>query len=540
MSIVNTGWLNNEDGEKFAPKTLVESIQNKEGKTLQELLNEGGGGTSNVKCLSKQDYDALEQKEEDVLYIVLEYSLEKQYLVKDGEIFHDGQKLSDSGTGKFLTEEVDNKKYLTMEWSSGYDNNGMSIIWDSSLLNIKDNSIFHVELGSQSTFSTSLMWMGPSTFWTVINSNTVDVKKIFSSDTYSYDLNLSDMPDGSIKKLGIGTIRGCKLWIDSIYIETNNKHSKIYYYFNNKLIENEILSTDVFYDDTETQIGVDNIQDAIKYLIEHGGSGGGSSSGFNIEEIFKANSIDEFISEGGTITLPKNYDKYDQIVLGIGTKGDGFGYGLGYFYLYPKTSNIIHFAGYSGRWGTATFENNICTLSYGRQVGESSDRAFCIASLYGVNFGSGGSSGIVDTELDENSNNPIANSIVAKLFKNSFYNSENSTTISDVNIISSSSSNNYSTEEHKVGTWIDGSDIYEKTYCPVTSGILEEDFSDKEIIESHGYMNYTNNNKISVGNPWGCIYKSSANKLIIEPNGASFDFTYQYNHVTVRYIYRKE
>ena len=150
----------------------------------------------------------------------------------------------------------------------------------------------------------------------------------------------------------------------------------------------------------------------------------------------------------------------------------------------------------------------------------------------------GGSSVTVDKELNENSDNPIANSTVTKLFKNSFYNSENSSVISDVNI--SGGSNNYSTEEHKIGTWIDGSDIYEKTYCPVVSGVLEEDFSNKEIIESSGYMNYTNNNKISIGNPWGCIYKSSANKLIIESYNASFDFTYQYNHVTVRYIYRKE
>lgn len=351
----------------------------------------GNGSTSNIKCISKQDYDALEKKEEDILYIVIEYSSEKQYLVKDGEIFYDGQKVLNSGTGTFLIEEVDNKKYLTMEWSSSFSNNGMSIEWDSSLLNIYDGSFFHVELSPQSTFNTSLMWMGPNGFWTVINNSTTDVKKNFSSGTYSYDLNLSDMPDESVKKLGIGTNNNCKLWIDNIYVGINNKPSKISYYLNNVLI------------------------------------------------------------------------------------GDG-----------------------------------------------------------------GGGSVVVDTELDENSNNPIANSTVAKLFKNSFYNSKDSTTISDVNIISSSSSNNYSTEEHKVGTWIDGSDIYEKTYCPVTSGILEEDFSNKEIIESHGYMNYANNNKISVGNPWGCIYKSSANKLIIEPYNASFDFTYQYNHVTVRYIYRKE
>ena len=89
---------------------------------------------------------------------------------------------------------------------------------------------------------------------------------------------------------------------------------------------------------------------SLEDLLKEGGSGG-SSLGLNIEEIFKANSSDEMISEGGTITLPKNYDEYDQIVLGIGTKGDGLDYGLDYFYLYPKTSNKIHFAGYYQRWG---------------------------------------------------------------------------------------------------------------------------------------------------------------------------------------------
>ena len=77
---------------------------------------------------------------------------------------------------------------------------------------------------------------------------------------------------------------------------------------------------------------MDSVQDTNgislkEYIKTHGGSGG-SSLGLNIEEIFKANSSDEMISEGGTITLPKNYDEYDQIVLGIGTKGDGFDYGL--------------------------------------------------------------------------------------------------------------------------------------------------------------------------------------------------------------------
>lgn len=42
---IKTGWGTDETGSLFAPKTLVESIQNAEGKTLQELLDEKGSGT---------------------------------------------------------------------------------------------------------------------------------------------------------------------------------------------------------------------------------------------------------------------------------------------------------------------------------------------------------------------------------------------------------------------------------------------------------------------------------------------------------------
>lgn len=143
-----------------------------------------------------------------------------------------------------------------------------------------------------------------------------------------------------------------------------------------------------------------------------GNGGSGSLSDLNIEEIFKANSANEMVSEGETITLPKNYNEYDQIVLGMGTKGDGLDYGLDYFYLYPKASNKIHFAGYYQRWGSVTFENNICTLNYGRQAGEDSNRAFCIASLYGINFGNG-QTFAVDDKLDLESENPVQNKVIA-------------------------------------------------------------------------------------------------------------------------------
>ena len=42
---IKTNWMQDFNGDLFAPKTLVESIQNKEGTPLEELLGQGGGTT---------------------------------------------------------------------------------------------------------------------------------------------------------------------------------------------------------------------------------------------------------------------------------------------------------------------------------------------------------------------------------------------------------------------------------------------------------------------------------------------------------------
>lgn len=42
---IKTNWMQDFNGDLFAPKTLVESIQNKEGTPLEELLGQGGGAT---------------------------------------------------------------------------------------------------------------------------------------------------------------------------------------------------------------------------------------------------------------------------------------------------------------------------------------------------------------------------------------------------------------------------------------------------------------------------------------------------------------
>ena len=40
MSTVNTGWLKDNNGEKFAPKTLSSQVINNDGVSMDLLLNE--------------------------------------------------------------------------------------------------------------------------------------------------------------------------------------------------------------------------------------------------------------------------------------------------------------------------------------------------------------------------------------------------------------------------------------------------------------------------------------------------------------------
>lgn len=49
---IKTNWMQDFNGALFAPKTLVESIQNKEGTPLEKLLGQGGGDNSSVKIKS--------------------------------------------------------------------------------------------------------------------------------------------------------------------------------------------------------------------------------------------------------------------------------------------------------------------------------------------------------------------------------------------------------------------------------------------------------------------------------------------------------
>lgn len=130
-----------------------------------------------------------------------------------------------------------------------------------------------------------------------------------------------------------------------------------------------------------------SLDDSGKGINILGGFGLDSGKAYTVETLFEAKTTNEFIVEGGTVTLPKNYKEYDQLVFGIGTKGDGFAFGLDYFYLDTKISNKMHFAGYKERWGDLTINDKVVTLNHGQCVGEGADRKFNIVSIYGINYG---------------------------------------------------------------------------------------------------------------------------------------------------------
>ena len=58
MSTVNTGWLKDNNGEKFAPKTLSSQVMTKDGISIDTLLNELSidGGVSSWNDLEDKPF----------------------------------------------------------------------------------------------------------------------------------------------------------------------------------------------------------------------------------------------------------------------------------------------------------------------------------------------------------------------------------------------------------------------------------------------------------------------------------------------------
>lgn len=114
----------------------------------------------------------------------------------------------------------------------------------------------------------------------------------------------------------------------------------------------------------------------------------------------------------------------------------------------------------------------------------------------------------------------------------------------------------YSTEEHIVGKWIDGSYIYEKTYyldsLYIPSGGTSIDitnFLDHEHIEvvglEGGYYQYISGGQYKQYHHWGwqnsfgyeCHYRQSDKTISIEGNWGNISGTFDHLSFTFKYIY---
>lgn len=103
-----------------------------------------------------------------------------------------------------------------------------------------------------------------------------------------------------------------------------------------------------------------------------------------------------------------------------------------------------------------------------------------------------------------------------------------------------SSKANYSTEEKEVGTWVDGSPIYQKTYVGTLENspytVIDNDKS-KEIISVEGYFNSTDGLGMSLGaipgaTQWMATVHTSDSAIVAYVANALYGGTY---NVTLRY-----
>lgn len=102
---------------------------------------------------------------------------------------------------------------------------------------------------------------------------------------------------------------------------------------------------------------------------------------------------------------------------------------------------------------------------------------------------------------------------------------------------------NYSTSEQDTGlTWIDGSEIYQKSYSGTassSSNTIEASFTNKKIIEANGYITKSNGMGISIGGlsnstTWAFgVHIDNSNNLCVIVDNDTINGEYC---ITIRYI----
>ena len=85
---IKTNWMQDFNGNLFAPKTLVESIQNKDGKTLQELLDKGSGALTADKIsyddtFTQMDVNNVQSAIEYLVKNAIIYSIKTQLIPEE-------------------------------------------------------------------------------------------------------------------------------------------------------------------------------------------------------------------------------------------------------------------------------------------------------------------------------------------------------------------------------------------------------------------------------------------------------------------------
>ena len=163
-------------------------------------------GGNKAFYLHQNEYDALEKKKKDAMYFITSKKA-NEYYIKDGVILVDYQDLKDSGSGKCVL----------LSWTSGYTNNGHSIVF--TLTPPLNMSKVKIVIDSKSTFSRSLVFYGKDiSYWNCLNGNSNGNTLIEINAAGEIDLDLSSLNEAAAQfYLGIGTSLSSTLYIKEIY-----------------------------------------------------------------------------------------------------------------------------------------------------------------------------------------------------------------------------------------------------------------------------------------------------------------------------------